>query len=162
MRKEVHIAIETHSWIKIIQLMPVRQISQGIDAAFEVKEDFFFMKQKADVRDHEDIKKITIENIGDTENLIAIHKTSGEIKVMSKRIEMLIDEQLRYAKLGVESDEKSTLNLPLLPGTCSNDSSGGSMELITNKLKYHRTNPRKTSHRKNKRQLMKAIRPQQQ
>jgi hypothetical protein len=56
---------------------------------------FAFDKERINMRFGEQLLRVTLENIADTENLIAIHKKSGELKVMSVRIdEMMRDYEL--------------------------------------------------------------------
>lgn len=88
-RKELHFLFETETALNIMKL---EKSTQSDVKGFLMMPIFVFEKEKVDIKFGEQIWKCSLVNIADRENLVAIIKSTGEMKVMSENIMKLIIE----------------------------------------------------------------------
>ena len=102
MRKEVQLVVETGLRIEILT------VNHTKGGKFEIREHFSFDKSFVDIGTFDSIKKITLENYADQENLIVIHMASNQIKVFSESIEIQMIEYANNVKAAQEDDDSES------------------------------------------------------
>ena len=74
-----------------------------------------FDRQRIDMRFGDKIRRITLDNIGEKENLIQVHKENGEISVMSEKLLAMIEEYELNRKNEDEEEEEEEIPEPPPP-----------------------------------------------
>ena len=67
------------------------------------------------MRFNEKISRVILDNIGDNENLITVIKENGDVKVMSERILLMIEEYELNRKAEAEEEEEEEIPEPPPP-----------------------------------------------